>query len=198
MSKTFYLSIVRPLSIDGVRPTIAPTKLDRRPRVGGHGPNFETKQCKEINEICDTLHMTGIEICNLLADFDSEHGLTRQGLQSYKQGYVREPELYEALLGRMRPFLHDQLKKHGHLINSEPIDIYVGWLKLLKIDISDKKNSAWRLFSDKIGVVKKDGKDFKIDPTTVYRWFQGNKRPSSNTELIWYDNLVKATAKKLN
>jgi len=69
-------------------------------------------------------------------------------------------------------------------------------MKLLDIDMTNTTRSPWKEFSARIGLVNRNGKMVKIDHTTIYRWYQNNKKPASLNDLIWYDDKVKSAAKK--
>lgn len=172
------------------------TKFEKAVRVGGKGPEFNSPDCIEINKICDEIGLSGKEICEGLEEFDGQP-LTRLSLQSYKQGIVLGQESYSALLARLKPYLAMRKEKYGYLMSSDGVQIIESWMELLKIDISSSEISPWKSFSDKIGKVRKNGKLIRIDHTTIYRWYKFNKKPFSITDLIWYDEIVKAAAKKI-
>jgi hypothetical protein len=164
-------------------------------RVGGKGAEWNSPACQEINAICDELDLTAVQICRELQTFDGIK-ITRESLQSYKQGNVLGQEPYEALLARLRPYLQMRRTKYGRLMSSSAIEIIDGWMNLLNIDMTNTSRSPWKEFSSRIGTVNRNGKMVTIDHTTIYRWYHSNKKPASLNDLIWYDDKVTLAAKK--
>jgi len=170
-------------------------ELKRVVRVGGKGVEWNSPACQEINAICDELGLTAVQICRELQAFDGIK-TTRESLQSYKQGNVLGQEPYEALLARLRPYLQMRRANYGRLMSASAVEIIEAWMKLLDIDMTNTTRSPWKEFSARIGLVNRNGKMVKIDHTTIYRWYQNNKKPASLNDLIWYDDKVKSAAKK--
>ena len=197
MSANFLFSLIPIASVEEQSPKSEPTvSLNRVVRVGGKGSEWNSPACKEINAICEELGLTGIQICTELEAFDGIP-ISRESLQSYKQGNVLGQEPYEVLLKRLRPYLKMRRAKYGSLMKADAITIIEGWMKSLNVDIKQSDRSPWKEFTTKIGPVKRDGKTVTIDHTTIFRWYQSNKKPASINDLIWYDDAVKVAATKL-
>jgi hypothetical protein len=166
----------------------------------------------ELRSITAKIDLLGEELVNALYDFNGTE-MTRAMLQAYLQGYVRSTKPYEDLLGVLRLFLAHRERLYGNLMNNDARTIIEGWLKALRIPLDGSKGAPFRLFSEAIGPVVRPPKLMPhekqglveappkkipkpIDPTTVFRWHQKNKKPETITLLIWLDGLVKQAAKK--
>ena len=197
MTTNFLFSLV-PFS----RPDHAGSKPEPKPsiemqrviRVGGKGAEWDSPGCQEINSICDELGLTAVQICQELYEFDGVL-INRESLQSYKQGNVLGQERYALLLARLRPFLQMRRAKYGRLMKLSAVEIIEGWMKRLRVDIKSTVRSPWKEFSARIGEVNRNGKMITIDSSTLYRWYQNNKKPASINDLIWYDQIVSDACK---
>jgi hypothetical protein len=166
----------------------------------------------ELRSITAKIDLLGEELVQALYDFNGTE-MTRALLQAYLQGYVRSTQPYEDLLGQLKLFLAHRERLYGKLMNNDARTIIEGWLKALKIPKDGSKGAPFRLFSEAIGPVVKPPKPIPrekqslakvppvqtpkpIDPTTLFRWYQKNKKPETITLLIWLDGLVKKAAKK--
>jgi hypothetical protein len=192
------------ITLGQTQPEEKPKKeLVKQIRKGGQGSMYNSAYCQQINQMCDEIGVSGDELCEMLLEKDKTP-ITRLSLQSYKQGNVLDKEAYLNLIKRIEPILEERRSKYGHLMQRNAVTIINDWMKLLQIDMKDAKKSPWKAFSSMIGIVDREviQNDEKvtvkvtIDPTTMYRWYKYDKKPSSINDLIWYDNVVKSTAKK--
>lgn len=177
----------------------------KTPNIGANhrfaqtGENVNLPTAIELRKINEEIGLLGHEFVDELNTFN-ETLLTRELFQSYLQGYIKSTDSYSKLLEAVRPFLAHRKKLYGDLMDKDMVSIINGWYKLLNISTDSANGAPTRLLSERLGKqvnpLRPKGGAKNIDPTTIFRWIQLNKKPSSISTLIWLDGLVKEAAKK--
>ena len=196
MAANFIFSLIPLTTAEDSAHVVEPKiKLEKRVRQGGTGPEWFSEACQEINAICTEIGLSGLELSRELSEFDN-NPITRESLQSYKQGYVLGQDGYMILLARLRSLLVVRRRKYGRLMRASAVEIIDDWMLLLGIDMNDPKRSPWKAFSERVGSVRRNNRFIKIDHSTIYRWYRSNKKPASMNDLIWYDEVVNAASRQ--
>ena len=173
--------------------------IEAKPRFAQTGENVNLPAAVELRKITDEIGLLGHEFVDELNAFNGTL-LTRELFQMYLQGYIKSTDSYSKLLEAVRPFLVNRRKLYGPLMDSDMVSIVNRWYKLLNIPTDGANGSPLRLLSERLGKhvnpLRPKAGPKKVDPTTMFRWVQSNKKPSSITTLIWLDELVKGAAKK--
>ncbi len=173
--------------------------LEVKHRFAQTGDNVNLPSAVELRKINDEIGLLGHEFVEELNAFNGTL-LTRELYQSYLQGYIKSSDSYSRLLDAVRPFLEHRRKLYGKIMNQDMVTIVNGWFKSLNIAEDGSSGSPLRLLSERLGKqvnpLRASAGAKMIDPTTIFRWVQNNKKPSSITALVWLDGLVQEAAKK--
>jgi hypothetical protein len=172
-------------------------KIDAKPRLAQTGENVNLPAAVELRKINEEIRLHAREFVSELNAFNGTL-LSRELYQSYLQGYIKSTESYEKLLELVQPFLVRRRELYGPLMSGDMVSIINKWYKALSISADGLNGSPSRLLSERLGEqvnpLRPRARPKKIDPTTIFRWLQSNKKPSSITTLIWLDELVKKSS----
>jgi hypothetical protein len=134
--------------------------------------------------------------------------ITSEVLQSYFQGFVHTQSKIEEMYRILSEFAAHKIKDTLY-VNKDMRGIINHWFNELDIDPSGRDGSPYRLLVEKISPYRAT-KTTRISPakineigdievpvkgfdhTTIFRWYQGNRKPRSNLTIKEIDDAVNA------
>jgi hypothetical protein len=156
---------------------VAPDMPDRR-RFPHSGPKVQDSMTVEIQDIKTKLNLTTKVLASSLSAFDGIE-TSPETLQAYIQGYIASRELIEKMLLRMQLFYQaqdDRTKRFSTMKITEIIDY---WFDKLNFNLLDE-SCPWRKLS------KITGKHH----STLFRWYQADRKPRSVETILEIDKAV--------
>lgn len=136
--------------------------------------------------------------------------MTSEVLQSYFQGFVHTEDKIEEMYLILSEFAAYKIKDTLY-VDKDMRGIINHWFNQLNIDPSGRDGSPYRLLIEKITPYRAkktkiapaklnadgeiDGPVKGADHTTIFRWYQGNRKPRSNLTIRELDEAVAAAAK---
>lgn len=158
-------------------------QVDRR-RFPRSGPKVDDPRTIEIRHFKETLSLTTKEVAKALSKFEGVETKT-ETWQAYFQGYVNSDELIDQMVLRVRAYLAQQSPETKRFSDMPMVEIIEEWFKKLNINRGEA-GCPWRKLG---GIAKKDH-------STLFRWYQENRKPRSIETIIAMNKTINTYLKE--